>query len=132
MNHWGIAWLMLCVALALHVLDEALTNFLSVYNPTVRGIRTRFPYLPLPTFTFSVWLTLLILAVLVLFASSPLAFRGATWMWPVSCLFAVFMMGNGLLHIGGSLYTRRLLPGVYSSPLLIVAATYLLASVLNH
>ena len=31
--HFGRAWLGLAGALALHVTDEALTDFLSVYNP---------------------------------------------------------------------------------------------------
>jgi hypothetical protein len=35
-----------------NVLDEALTDFLSVYNLAVQAIRKRFPFLPLPTFTF--------------------------------------------------------------------------------
>ena len=35
----GIAWVMMWVALALHVTDEALTGFLSVYNPTVLALR---------------------------------------------------------------------------------------------
>src|SRR5256885_3873849 len=52
----GVAWLALCGGLAIHVADEALTDFLSVYNPAVRAIRARFPFLPLPTFTFPVWL----------------------------------------------------------------------------
>jgi len=42
----------LCVAFGLHVVDEALTDFLSVYNPIVRAVRARLPFLPLPTFTF--------------------------------------------------------------------------------
>jgi hypothetical protein len=38
-NHLGLAWVMLCLVFAAHVVDEALTDFLSVYNPTVRAIR---------------------------------------------------------------------------------------------
>ena len=53
---YGVAWLALCIGLAIHVADEALTDFLSVYNPTVGAIRARFPFLPLPTYTFPVWL----------------------------------------------------------------------------
>ncbi len=49
------AWVALCLALAVHVADEALTDFLSVYNPAVISIRERLPWLPLPTFTFDVW-----------------------------------------------------------------------------
>src|SRR5438552_10327882 len=42
-THFGFAWAALCVAFAIHVTDEALTDFLSVYNPAVRAIRARFP-----------------------------------------------------------------------------------------
>jgi hypothetical protein len=66
MAQYGLAWLLCCLALAVHVLDEALTDFLSVYNPTVRAIRQRFPFLPLPTFSFRVWLAGLILATALL------------------------------------------------------------------
>lgn len=51
-GHWGWSWLALCAALAVHVADEALTDFLSVYNPIARAIRERVPFLPLPVFTF--------------------------------------------------------------------------------
>jgi hypothetical protein len=53
---FGFAWLLLSVALSLHVTDEALTDFLSVYNPAVQAIRKRVPFIPLPIFKFRVWL----------------------------------------------------------------------------
>jgi hypothetical protein len=34
---FGNAWLVLCAALAIHVADEALTGFLSAYNPAGRA-----------------------------------------------------------------------------------------------
>ena len=49
------AWLWLVVALALHVIDEASTGFLDVYNPTVRALRERFGWFPMPEFRFDVW-----------------------------------------------------------------------------
>lgn len=129
MPHFGFAWLALCVAFAVHVADEALTNFLSIYDPAVRAIRTRFPFLPLPTFTLRVWLTGLVLAVLVLASLTPLAFRGVAWMRPAAYAYGIVMAGNGLLHLAGSVYLRKAMPGVYSAPLLLAAAIYLLASV---
>ncbi|HYS00491.1 MAG TPA: HXXEE domain-containing protein, partial [Gemmatimonadales bacterium] len=116
-SQFGVAWLALCVALAIHVADEALTDFLSVYNPAVRAIRARFPFLPLPTFTFRVWLTGLVLAVAVLASLAPFAVRGAPWMRPIAYAFGIVMAGNGLLHLGGSVYLRKAMPGVYSAPL---------------
>jgi hypothetical protein len=127
--HFGPAWLALCIAFGFHVVDEALTDFLSVYNPMVRDLRARFPFLPLPTFTFRVWLTGLVLAVVVLASLTPFAFRGAAWMRPVAYGFGIVMAGNGLLHLIGSAYTRKVMPGTYSAPLLLAAAVYLLASV---
>ncbi len=125
----GVAWVGLCVALGIHVADEALTDFLSVYNPAVRAIRSRFPFLPLPTFTFPVWLAGLITVTVLLLALSPAAFRGEPGMRPAAYVFAVVMAGNGLLHLAGSIYLKRAMPGVYSAPLILAAALYLLASV---
>ncbi len=125
----GVAWVGLCVALGIHVADEALTDFLSVYNPAVRAIRSRFPFLPLPTFTFPVWLGGLITVTVLLLALSPAAFRGEPGMRPAAYVFAVVMAGNGLLHLAGSIYLKRAMPGVYSAPLILAAALYLLASV---
>jgi hypothetical protein len=127
--HFGLAWLALCAALGIHVVDEALTDFLSIYNPMVRNLRARFPFLPLPTFTFRAWLTCLVLAVVALVSLTPFAFRGAGWMQPIAYAFGIVMVGNGLLHLAGSAYTRKVMPGTYSAPLILGAAVYLLASV---
>jgi len=123
----GWAWIALTLALAVHVADEALTDFLSVYNPAVRAIRQRLPLLPLPTFTFMIWLTGLIALVLLLLVLSRLVFRGARPMVPLSYLLGGIMLANGLGHIAGSLYLKRLMPGVYSAPLLLVSSVYLMA-----
>ena len=109
--------------------DEALTDFLSVYDPMVRDLRARFPFLPLPTFTFRVWLSGLVLAVVVLAVLTPSAFRGAAWMRPLAYAFGIVMAGNGLLHLAGSAYMRKVMPGTYSAPLLLATAVYLLVSV---
>src|SRR5260370_7359150 len=56
-SRFGLAWVTLCAALAIHVADEAVTGFLSVYNPPARAIRARVPFPPLPTFPFPICLT---------------------------------------------------------------------------
>ncbi|MGD0695150.1 MAG: HXXEE domain-containing protein [Terriglobia bacterium] len=131
-NHFGLAWVALCVCLAIHVADEALTDFLSVYNPNVLAIRKRVPFLPIPTFTLKSFLGLLISAVVVLLALSPFAFRGDRWMVPLSYVFGVVMFMNGLWHIISSIYMRRWMPGVYSSPLLLAVSAWLLAAARTH
>ncbi len=124
-SRFGYAWIFLSAAIALHVTDEATTDFLSVYNPTVRAIRERLPYLPLPTFSFGVWLTGLCVGIALLFCLSPLAFRGSRTMIWISFPLSILMFGNGLLHIAGSFYLGRLMPGVYSSPVLLLASACL-------
>jgi hypothetical protein len=93
------------------------------------ALRQRLPFLPLPTFTFGVWLVGLISAIILLLALSPFAFRGARWMVALAYVFGIFMLANGLQHIAGSVYTGRLMPGVYSSPLLVFCSIYLLVRV---
>ena len=124
-----IAWLLLTVAVAAHVLDEALNDFLSFYNPTVEAIRETLGWFPMPTFTFATWVAGLVVAVLLLVALTPLAGRGSTGMRILSYVYGVLMIGNGLLHIGLSISTGGLIPGVISSPFLIAAAVFLLVSV---
>ena len=80
----GSAWIALSLSLALRVFDEAMTDFLSVYNPTVLAIRE------------------------------------------------ILMLGNGLLHIGGSFYLGQPMPGVYSSPLLLASSIYPLRCVFRR
>lgn len=118
----GLAWVGLSLALALHVTDEALNGFLSYYNPAVRRIREDFPLLPLPTFEFEWWLTGLILAVMISLAGATLAFRGRPWTIPASYLYGGLMCLNALGHLGASIFNQRLMPGVLSSPVLLVAA----------
>jgi len=124
-RRFGIAWVLLCAALALHVADEAMTDFLSVYNPSVLAIRERFPFLPLPVFTFELWLAGLCLAVLLLLCLSPLAFRGNRIAVLAAYPLAFLMFLNGLGHVGGSVYLGQWMPGVYSSPFLLCASVYL-------
>ena len=129
---FGLAWLFFAVALALHVTDEATHNFLSVYNPNALAIRARFPFLPVPTFTFATWLTLLAAAIALLFVLTPLAFRCLRWLriaaLPVSILFGI---SNACLHLLSSVYYQRLMPGVLSSPILLLAALFLLTAALR-
>ena len=128
------AWIALCLALALHVVDEASTGFLSVYNPTVVALRKSRPWLPFPVFTFGVWLAGLVAANVLLLCLSIFVLRGAHWMRPIEFAFAFIMLANGLGHILGTVSGRtiasirfpRPMPGFFSSPLLLLASLYLL------
>lgn len=127
-RRFGLAWIGLCLAFAVHVVDEATTGFLAVYNPTVEAIRRRIPWFPMPTFTYKVWLGLLIVAVSLLLGLSVFAFRGALWLRPLAYVFALVMLLNGTAHTVGTIYLGRAMPGVYSSPLLFVGSIWLLVA----
>ncbi len=125
-RQFGWAWVALALSLGAHVADEALTDFLSVYNPAVEAIRQRLPWFPMPTLTFDGWLSGLIMFVSVLLALTPLAFRAPRWLIWLAYPLGLIMVLNGVGHVVGTVYMGRAMPGVYSSPLLLVAAPLLL------
>lgn len=131
---FGRPWFALTVALALHVLDEATTGFLAVYNPTVIAIRARWRFFPMPTFGFREWLIGLMAGVLLCFALTPAAARGVRWLRPLAWFYALMMFFNGMGHtvftiVGHtvpSVTFSRPAPGFYSSPFLFVGSVWLM------
>ena len=103
------AWLLLDAALAIHVVDEALTGS-DFYNPLVRQLRDRLGFWPMPTFTFGVWLSGLVALVIILALLTPAVRRGAAGTRFLSCVLAAIMLGNGIAHLAGSAYYQRWLP----------------------
>jgi hypothetical protein len=122
------AWHILCVVLALHVVDEALTGFLDFYNPLILSFRPAWSPFP-PTFRFDVWLVGLILLVIGLRLLTPWIRRGGTGARVASWIFAVIMFANGCAHLLGSAYVGRWLPGATTGPLLLAASVYLARSI---
>ncbi len=125
-RRWALAWAALCAAFALHVIDEAANNFLTWYNPNALAIRARAPWLPIPVFTFRVWITSLAIAVLALAALTPLVLRGRRWLVPLAYAYAIIHAVNAISHIVVSVTGRWFAPGVYSSPVLFASALWLL------
>jgi hypothetical protein len=124
-HRFGRAWLALTLALAVHVADEAATDFLSVYNPLVAAARQRLGWFPMPTFTFAAWLTGLICLVAILLSLTPLAYRRVGFVRIAAWPFAIIMLLNGFGHLAGSIYFRRWMPGATTAPLLLVASIWL-------
>jgi len=122
------AWLALTIALALHVGDEATTDFLGFYNPMVLQLRQTLGWFPMPTFSFWPWLIGLTILVLLLLALTPFVARGGRWVQIVGYPFATIMMLNGIAHVGFSLAEGRMIAGVWTAPLLLVAAPHLFAT----
>lgn len=69
-RRFGMAWVTFALAVAVHVTDEAIHDFLSTYNSSVRAIRARLSFLTLPTFSFRIWLALLIAGIFILLCLS--------------------------------------------------------------
>lgn len=131
-QRFGICWLFFGYTLALHVLDEAGHDFLSVYNPHALAIRHALPFLPVPVFTFQTWIGSLSLALTLLLVAAPLAFRGLKWLRGLAIPIAILAgILNGSAHILSSIYLKRLMPGVYSAPLLLLSGTLLLRTALR-
>ena len=133
-RNFGIAWLLLCLALCAHVTDEALTGFLPLYNATVLALRAAHRWYPMPTFGYREWLYGLIAACSVLLLLTPLAYRNVRYLRPLAYLFAVIMFLNGMGHTlatilgrtASSIPVSRPAPGFYSSPLLFAGSVFLL------
>ncbi len=136
---FGSAWLALCVAFALHIVDETSNGFLAVYNPTVSILQERWMWFPMPTFEFREWLAALIVTCGVLFCLAPVAARGMRGLRPLAWLYAVTMFLNGLGHTWFSMLGhtvaavsfRRPGPGFYSSPFLFVTSLWLMVRLLR-
>lgn len=125
-RQWGVAWVALAIALALHVADESLTDFLPLYNAVVTELRESHPWVLLPTFSFAPWLAGLIIGVIFLLLLSPLVFAGRQFLRPIAYFLGALMTMNALGHIGGSIYLGALAPGVSSSPILLISAVALI------
>ncbi len=129
------AWLLLCLSLLVHVIDEAITGFLRVYNPTVEALRSQLRWWPMPTFTFGAWLGGLIVLCFVLFVLSLWVVRGSRVMRAIAYVFAAIMLLNALAHTTATIFDRtvasvtfaRPAPGFWSSPLMFAASIYMFA-----
>lgn len=131
---FGTEWFALCVVLALHIVDEATTGFLAVYNPTVMILRQRWGWFPMPLVGLREYLVSHILICVLLFCLTPVAQRGMAGLRPWAWAYAVIMFLNGLGHTIGtvlghtvaSVTFARPAPGFYSSPLLFAASVWLM------
>jgi hypothetical protein len=114
------------LSVAVHVFDEAMTGFLPFYNSAVLSLRERFALFPAPTFSFELWLGGLIAGILLCFGLTLTVARGGEAIRWVAIILSVIMIINATGHLAGSLYYGRLIPGAYSSPILLLSALYLL------
>ena len=98
-SSFGTPWLLLCLAFAMHVWDEAAHDFLSYYNSTVLALYGHFSWFPRMDVQFRTWLGALLVANLVLLVLTPWAYRNARWLRPLAYVFAGIQLLNGTGHI---------------------------------
>lgn len=122
---FGIAWMALVFVLAIHVVDEMATGFLPFYNSLATSAQASGYWFAMPTISMPVWLNGLGIVLVALLLSSPLVFEGKRYMRPVAYIFGALMILNAVGHIVASFIFGQAIPGVYSSPLLLVAAAFL-------
>ncbi len=123
-KRFGKGWLFLSIALLLHIIDEAVNGFLPVYNRNVLRIRAS-TGIPIPTFTFNIWLAGLISVEVLLLFLSRYAFQGRRMIVLLAFPFAVIMFLNGLVHLAGSFYMKEWMPGIITAPLLVFGSVNL-------
>ena len=111
-------------AISLHVFDEAITHFLPFYNELALNLRELLGFSLMPTFTFGAWLGGLIVAIIICFSLTPLVNRGRGFIRVFATVLGILMVANALAHMVGSAYIGRLLPGFWSSPVLLVTAVF--------
>lgn len=124
-NKNATAWVLMVSAVALHVIDEASHHFLPFYNQLVLNLRNQLGFFPAPTFSFAVWIGGLTAAIIIGFAVTPIIGRGGKIIRVVATALGILMIINALGHIIGSLYFGRLIPGFWSSPVLLLTAAYM-------
>ena len=127
----AVVWTLMVSAVAVHVADEALTGFLPFYNEQVLTLRERFAFFPAPTFSFSVWLGGLAVAVAAGVAMIPAIARGSRVVRATCGVLSVLMIANACGHLLGSVYAGRLLPGFWSAPWLLAMSVWMLRRVIN-
>ncbi|MDJ0657688.1 MAG: HXXEE domain-containing protein [Xanthomonadales bacterium] len=127
-KRWSVAWLVMALLLAIHVLDEALTGFLPRYNATVVSLRETLGWFPFPVFTFASWISGLIAGVLLVLLLALVARAGRRWLLMLAYPFGAIMVLNGLGHLGLSVYLREWFPGVMSSVLLLPGSIWFLVA----
>jgi len=123
-NKNATTWVLMISAVAAHVIDEASTGFLPLYNNLAQSVRASLGLSFPPTFSFETWLVGLIAAIIIGFALTPLVSRGGRLIRILTTVLGILMILNALGHMLGSVYVGRLMPGFWSSPFLLVTAVF--------
>lgn len=133
-GNFGLAWLLLCLALVVHCGDEALTDFLGYYNATVLTLYGHFSWFPRMDMDFREWAILSVTINTLLLSLTPFAYRNAPLLRTIAHVFAGILLLQGIAHIAFTVLGHTVpsvtfvstAPGFYSSPLLVAGSIYLI------
>ncbi len=131
--NFGFAWLFLCLSMALHAWDEATHSFLTYYNATVLTLYGHFAFFPRIDLEYQNWVELWVLVIIAGLILTPWAFRNVRWMRWLGFATAALVLLVGAGFVAAQIYGGFLgsvqfdgaAPGVYTTPLLLVAGGYL-------
>ncbi len=129
-KNFGLAWLLLSIALGLHIWDATVHDFIGYYNATVLALYGHFEWFPRIDMESRTWLAAMILVNLILFALAPIAFRNVHWLRPLAYVAAgvgvAIGIGHALVTLRGctvrSVLIEGVSPGFYSALLLFLSA----------
>jgi len=122
-----LAWILLVSVVAIHIVDEILTDFLPFYNQFVTDMRSELGFFPLPTYSYNTWIGGVWVAVILGYLLTPMVGGDSKLIRIFFSVIAVLMFINGLLHLSLSWYFGTWVPGASSSPLLLFASVYFFA-----
>ncbi len=127
----AVAWLVLLTAMTLHVIDEALTNFLSEFNALVPLGRSLTGIAAIPHLSGEIWLGGVLILLVTGLALTPIVQRGHLPIRVVATALGILMILNACAHIAWSVASGRLMPGALSSPILGAAGAFMAVRGLN-
>lgn len=98
------SWLVLTLALTLHVAEGAVRDYLSFYNPLAMSLRDMMLWTWMPTFTFAAWLGGWIAILAVLYGMAWFAAYPARWMVWAAIAYAELMFLYAAAKLGFAIY----------------------------
>ena len=126
-EHEGVrkrVWLVLCLTLAVHVLDEVVGGFIPQVNGLLSGIARDLEIPGVPQFSSVRWLGAVAVVVLLLLVFTGPVSRRARLTRLLPHALASVLLVNGLGHIALSVWAGQLVAGIWSSSLLLLASTW--------
>lgn len=128
-DRWTFAWLVGCIAFAVHIAEEIAYGSFGVYADFNVFVNTVFPSFDLPPYQYEVWLTNLIGACVLLFVFTWLVYAKRGPMRIASYAFATFLTLNGIGHLYAALTMSTYFPGAMTAAAMVAAGLFLFVSI---